>query len=432
MKLSSFALGATLCSAAVFAEPVIDASTFKVKQDTSRNVVVTYTLNNDPAIVTLQAFTNGVALPGTCVRTLAGDVCKPVEPGARRLYWNARKDLPDIRLQNGELSVKLTAWSLSTPPPYMVIDLSKANTRFYYADVDALPYGHPTNTVAYKRDYLVMRRIPAAGVRWRQGSPDNESGRLTDGREDTRYVTLTQDYYMGIFEVTEGQVATVLNRYWIVGHTDANAGDPQTLLSYNNFRGAWDDGAGFGWPEKGHAAGGVIAQFRERTGLRGLDLPTAAQWEYACRAGEGGALNVPGAVVGDVAWYNGNSDGHPHPVGQKLPNAWGLYDMLGNVEEYMLDVFFVDWPYVRNFDLNGEYVDPIGQSSGSKYGSNRVTKGGYWGRPDYLTRNAFVTSQEDWKDESHGRDGPAFGFRLVCPIDPTAKGVPLIDADNNY
>jgi len=423
MKQLTLTVGVLACAAAGWAEPVLDESTLTVRQDDSRNLVMQYDLSGESAFVTLQAYTNGIPLPGTCVRTLSGDVAKLVETGRRTAYWNVRKDMPNVHLVAGELSVKLTAWSLRTPPPYLVIDLLKPQARFYYADLDALPYGHPTNSIMYKTEFLVMRRIPAAGVRYRRGAPSTEVGYIADGREDMRYVTLSEDFYMGIFEVTEGQVAAVHGTYWQSGHGVNQAAYPQASLPYNDFRGPWNDGNGYGWPEKGHAAGGVIAEFRVRTGLPGIDLPTSAQWEFACRAGVPGPINVVNASVNDVAWHSGNAGGRAHPVGEKLPNAYGLYDMLGNLEEWMLDVFFVDPPYVKDFETGGEYRDPIGLPSGSKYGSNRTTMGGSWSRPDSQSTSTFITSQDDWKSD------PAMGFRLCCPIDPAAKGVPLVAAD---
>ena len=94
-----------------------------------------------------------------------------------------------------------------------------------------------------------------------------------------------------------------------------------------------------------------------------FDLPTEAQWEYACRAGN------PGDDDGDLgakAWYSENSDGKTHPVGQKLANAWGLQDMLGNVWEWCAD-------WYGNYS-QGAAADPTGPASGS----SRLFRGGSW------------------------------------------------------
>lgn len=110
-----------------------------------------------------------------------------------------------------------------------------------------------------------------------------------------------------------------------------------------------------------------VQQFMERMNMRNdgyhYRMPTEAEWEYAARAGTTGPNTGP---VGDVAWYNGNSEGHSHPVGQKKPNAWGLYDMEGNVYEWVQDWYF-------------DYEeDPVTDPTGPAEGVNRVPRGGSW------------------------------------------------------
>ena len=103
-------------------------------------------------------------------------------------------------------------------------------------------------------------------------------------------------------------------------------------------------------------------------------LPTEAQWEYACRAGTTTALNsgkdltngTQCSEMGEVGWYSYNSGEKTHPVGQKKPNAWGLYDMHGNVLEWCLD-----W--------NGDYpLAPVTDPTGPDNGTSRVIRGGGW------------------------------------------------------
>ena len=86
-------------------------------------------------------------------------------------------------------------------------------------------------------------------------------------------------------------------------------------------------------------------------------LPTEAEWEYAARAGTTGAQR---ASLDEIAWYGANSDDETHPVGKKKPNAWGLYDMLGNVREWVEDVF------AQGLLLNSPLADPVGPPAGAR------------------------------------------------------------------
>ena len=96
-----------------------------------------------------------------------------------------------------------------------------------------------------------------------------------------------------------------------------------------------------------------------------ITLPTEAQWEYACRAG------TTGDYAGDF-WFGGNSNKTTHPVGTKKPNAWGLYDMHGNVSEWCSDYY--DGEYYARSPKN----DPENTES-TEYSSCRVIRGGWWG-----------------------------------------------------
>jgi formylglycine-generating enzyme required for sulfatase activity len=121
-------------------------------------------------------------------------------------------------------------------------------------------------------------------------------------------------------------------------------------------------------------------------------LPTEAEWEYAARAGTTGdyAGNLDG-----MAWYEGNSNGSTQNVATKQANAWGLYDMHGNVSEWVLD-WKGDYP-------SGVVTDPIGPSSGEY----RMIRGGSWYLPAIVLRSA----SRYYYSASHYSDG--LGFRLL-------------------
>ena len=123
-------------------------------------------------------------------------------------------------------------------------------------------------------------------------------------------------------------------------------------------------------------------------------LPTEAQWEYACRAGSSGAFAGTGRLD-DMGWYDGNSGSRTHPVARKKANAWGLYDMHGNVWEWCADWY---GPYP-----SGTVTDPAGPSSGSY----PVYRGGSWFSHARRCRSALRSSRDP------GRRGNFLGFRVA-------------------
>jgi len=128
----------------------------------------------------------------------------------------------------------------------------------------------------------------------------------------------------------------------------------------------------------------------------GYRLPTEAEWEYACRAGTTTEYSSKG-LIENFGWYNYNSGKRKHPVGQKQPNPWGLYDMLGNVYEWCWD-WYGDYP-------GGAQTDPTGASSGSY----RVYRGGMWysGVEDLRSANRHYGDPDDNRNRR--------GFRVVRP-----------------
>ena len=405
MKTSFALLLALLCSAALAnpADPQI--SNLNVSQDASRVVHVTYTLD-EPAYVTMDVLTNHVSIGGANVQNLLGDVNKLVPAGNHAIDWYPRRSWPDQRLDTPPVvSVQLTAWAESAPPDVMVIDL-ETKTVAYYPGMDFLPDGGLVND-KYRTSHLVMKKVHAANQTFTMGSPSDESPyRGTD--EVQHLVKFTKDYYLAIYETTRrqfkllGGTENTANQATPYGTDDANQ-CPIAFVRYDVLRSS-------NWPTDGYAnPGGLIATFQSACGLA-LDLPTEAQWEFACRAGTTTAMyNGKGNVnqysnsdVAAIAWYYYNSGNgeNVHAVGGKPANPWGFYDMYGNVSEWCLD-----WRGAYDTSVSPA-VDPKGASSGDR----RILRGGRFKNFSPLFRSgARDHTQPNWAEVG-------WGFRLCLPL----------------
>jgi formylglycine-generating enzyme required for sulfatase activity len=179
---------------------------------------------------------------------------------------------------------------------------------------------------------LKLVRIPAGKFMMGEGQEQHE-------------VTLSKPFYMGVTEVTQAQYQAVMGTN---PSTFKGATNPVEMVS-------WDDATEF------------CKKLSEKT-RQAVRLPTEAEWEYVCRAGTETIFCFGNAdsALGDYAWYKENSGSATHPVGQKKPNAWGLYDMHGNVWEWCAD-WYGDYP-------KAAVTDPQGPASGPF----RVLRGGSW------------------------------------------------------
>jgi formylglycine-generating enzyme required for sulfatase activity len=135
-------------------------------------------------------------------------------------------------------------------------------------------------------------------------------------------------------------------------------------------------------------------------GSTGYRLPTEAQWEYACRAGTETVYNTGDTISYSTGWYASNSGNRTREVGAKPPNAWGLYDMHGNVSEWCWD------RYSANYYTDDPAEDPTGATSGA----NRVTRGGSW----QTTNGGELRSAFRASTNSFARNNTT-GFRPVRP-----------------
>ena len=195
-----------------------------------------------------------------------------------------------------------------------------------------------------------MRMVLVPAGSFRMGSPPGEA--LRQEEETLRRVTLTRGFRMAATEVTQRQWLTLMEQ-----NRSPQPGDDLPVTSVS-------------WPE----AREFCAKLSQKEGVT-YRLPTEAEWEYACRAGDASPPAGPAELAG-VAWFVDNAEGTTHPVGRKRPNAWGLFDMLGNVSERCHDWY---GPYAA-----GTGIDPWGSASGT----DRIRRGGSWGTAAGNTRAA--------------------------------------------
>ena len=305
---------------------------------------------------------------------------------------------------------------------------------------DVLIWTGVTNFPKYKTTHLVMRKIPAKDVVWQIGSPSTEPGRSISDSETQKYVKLTQDFYIGVFEITQAQFMKVYKGDEVntpVNPSTFECGEntgylPVNNVSYSMLRGnlsyTGPSGENVNWPTNSYLHE-VVTAYTRPSFLRDLrrvcknvefDLPFDPQWEFACRAGvydkglnDGLGLRS-GAAESDrldkLGWYSNNSGGSVHPVGMLRPNAFGLYDMHGNAYEVL-----ANWAgnVVNPTSGSGEsaddpMVDPVGATATS---GARTARGGGYDAGAYYCRNASRFSLVSYYQASAKQ-----GFRVVCPV----------------
>ncbi len=269
-------------------------------------------------------------------------------------------------------------------------------------------------------EFLELVKIPTGS--FEMGSADDELGRYWE--ESKHHVILTKDFWLGKYEVTQAQYEAIMN---------CNPSHFHVFKCFNAYPVesiSWEKAMNFcrnypvdsvSW-EKAMEFCRKLTEYERNIGhlAEGYEftLPTEAQWEYACRAGTTTALNN-GENLKDkdicsnldkLGWYRGNAGKAPHAVGQKSANAWGLFDMHGNLEEWCLD-----WANERY--LFNDETDPMGPSIGKK----RIQKGGCWA---YNARNCRSASHaHSVADASNGG-----GFRVAL----VSSGITTSNIDSPF
>ena len=438
MNIKKSAVSVVLAAAAVSAfgaVPEVTSVTMSQASD-SRLVTITYTLSDAPAVITLDVQTNAntsaaaddpgwSSIGGRAMWNAEGDVWKKIETGSRTITWRPDLSWPDHRIADGCARAVVTAWATNNTPDYMSVDITATGgegTQTYYPAADFVP-GGVTNNAIYKTSTILMRKIMAKNVTWMMGSVA-ETGR-TAARETPHQVTLSNNYYIGVFPVTQTQWQQITG-YNPSEFSTERAMRPVDKVTYTDIRqgvgtastAASATGGVYPDPPYGNSFLGLL---RNKTKLD-FDLPSEAQWEFAARAGngegywgDGSAMNISDGkderldVLGRYT-YNGGMigpDSTTRPptdcavtngtpiVGSYLPNVWGLYDVHGGVWEWCLD-----W-YADNITaLNG--------AVNTTSSDNRVRRGGTWGYAAGNCRPAYRNKGDPATRDRYN------GFRVVC------------------
>ena len=226
---------------------------------------------------------------------------------------------------------------------------------------------------------LGMEFIPIPPGSFRMGG-DKHLEQAEDHENPIHTVRFSKPILMGKHAVTQRQWSEVMD-----GNPSGFKDDLRPVETVS-----WNDVQDF------------IEALNIREGRKGYRLPTEAEWEYAARAGSEGAYAFGSETVRleEFAWYKKNSRNRTHPVGQLSPNAWGLYDMHGNVHEWCLDWFD------RRYYSQSTSAEPVGPAEGLA----KSLRGGDWGSEGWYCRCASRSLS------SPDRRSNRVGFRLVCTL----------------
>lgn len=423
--------------------PVVSGVT--MTQVFDRKVTINYTLADGPAVITLDVQTNATpnaaaddpgwtSIGGEAIWNAAGDVWKKVEGDTTHtITWRPDQSWPGHKITGNGARAVVTAWATNNTPDYMVVHLDVPGATTFYPAAEFLPKASfkqegaaVTDNPAYKTTKLLMRKIEAAGIEWTMGSTSVETQRYAE-REAPHLVTLEDNYYIGVFEVTQKQWKNIATNSTLSANFVVD-GDmrPMELVCYNDIRNAGNPST-YNWPNKPNPTA-FLGLLRTNSGLA-FDLPSEAQWEFAARAGNySGHWNDGSAVLNQevdanlekLGRYKSNgggtsasktlapSEGGTAIVGSYAPSALGLYDMHGNVREWCLD-WYTDNISAYGGAVNIDSARPTMTLAGVA-GEYSIGRGGAWSDTAIECRSAF----RGYRSQATRRND--YGFRVVCPV----------------
>lgn len=361
MKKSVVCLLSALLGASAFAGAVINQIVARQQWPWNKLVKVEYFLEGvevaAPVDIDVRVFVGAREYP-VGRNALSGDIDGLTTEGAKALWIDPEKVTPDVT-DTPAFRVELNPVEATADSrKFMVVDLSAGPTASFYP----ITYTNEMSAAVLadatcRTTKLWLRQVKAQS--FKMGTPTDHTITYNGNITPSRTVSLTHDYYIGVFELTQKQWELVMGsnpaKYQVEGD-----GRPVESVSYTDIRGT---DLGTNWPMRVDVdASSFMGRLRARTACVGFDLPTSAQWECAARAGVEDADFADGtnasAAQNDAhlneicrGWYsnanypsgtryNANTapaDGASAIVGSFAANAWGLYDVHGNVQEHCLD-----------------------------------------------------------------------------------------------
>jgi formylglycine-generating enzyme required for sulfatase activity len=314
-------------------------------------------------------------------------------------------------------------------PGHMIIRIFILFIFFILTQKKILSQSADTSFTAYEQlipgSSLKFKMTPIGGESFTMGSPGNEKGRNLDEGPQKKFTV--SSFWMGVYEVTHDE----FDIFFKDASTSVNSGtDAITRPSPQYVDLSWDMGRGGGFPVNSMQQRTALMYCRwlyKKTGVF-YRLPTEAEWEYACRAGSSSKyfFGDDETDLEKYAWYNKNSNNAYHKVGQLQPNAFGLYDLLGNLAEWVLDQY--DENYFTKMK-DGEADPELKPTSrhprllkGGAYTDNatglRCANKTKW-LPEWNRRDPQIPKSKWWLT-----DAPFAGFRLVKPLkQPSAEEI---------
>ena len=438
MKTATF-IAAIVLSAVSFGEATVTVSSVRQNWPWDSKVTIGYTLSGATGKCNITSV-SVKCRPGReyaysrvplSLWAIRGDIVG-VANGEHEVVWDPTLDTLTNMIRivdvDFELSVAEETAADSVKPEYLVVDLSGGASAQSWP-VTAMDALDPTAD-EYKTTKLVLRRIRPGT--FMQSSPADEPLRKS-GYENQGEVTLTNDYWIGVYELTQKQYELMTG---VSGTPNQGGAYPRHSIKFSDVRGIE---VGKLWPKSSDVdEDSLVGRMRSKVSLPAgipdgwkFDLPTEAQWEYACRAGtdtpwnNGKSINVytndAGFACDDgldaVGWYAANSGGDLHKVGLRMPNRFGLYDMHGSLWEMTLGVIHsTNWP-IHGVEPHGTgYPAASFPDEGDSY---RVVRGGCyrniaeWSYKDGLPETAVAMCRAAARSRIYRTERNYVGLRMA-------------------